>query len=298
MRLVVIESPFAGDVEANTAYARRALANSLGKGEAPIASHLLYTQVLFDENPDERKIGIEAGLAWADGAELHAFYVDRGISKGMAAALKRAVGKRGTIVFRSLENRTGIIAVHDESGQHDVAIGQEWTAPDPVITLQDLLGLVSHHVPRKTIRAWSRQQRDQVSDWAQATCLVASDHDVDIPPKPACVKGYMQPTMIMTHDGPVTLGEGLATHAPQDLVTIGDPEQPNLSLSPVGVTPEELDAIAGLPLVDPSEDEVVCWYAMGSIETVCGIYNPAAQGREATLEQDQATCPGCRSRMR
>ena len=40
---------------------RRALA----RGEAPIASHLLYPQVLDDADPFQRQQGIAAGLAWA-----------------------------------------------------------------------------------------------------------------------------------------------------------------------------------------------------------------------------------------
>jgi len=86
MRRVVVESPFAGDVETNTAYARRALRDCLLRGEAPIASHLLYTQpgVLDDNNPEERKLGIEAGLTWARaGAEASVVYEDWGISSGM-----------------------------------------------------------------------------------------------------------------------------------------------------------------------------------------------------------------------
>jgi hypothetical protein len=41
MRWVILESPYAGDVEANVAYARAAVRDSLMRGEAPIASHLL-----------------------------------------------------------------------------------------------------------------------------------------------------------------------------------------------------------------------------------------------------------------
>ena len=44
MRLVILESPYAGDVAANVKYARRCVRDSLSRGEAPIASHLLYTQ--------------------------------------------------------------------------------------------------------------------------------------------------------------------------------------------------------------------------------------------------------------
>lgn len=90
MRLVIIESPYAGDIEANVAYARAAMRDSLNRGEAPIASHLLYTQpgILRDEIPEERQLGIDAGLAWRRVAEMAAFYVDREWSGGMIAARK------------------------------------------------------------------------------------------------------------------------------------------------------------------------------------------------------------------
>lgn len=72
MKLVVIESPFAGDVAKNETYARRALADSLARGEAPLASHLLYTQpgVLDDTDYVQRERGISAGLAWGVKAEV------------------------------------------------------------------------------------------------------------------------------------------------------------------------------------------------------------------------------------
>lgn len=88
MRLVIIESPYAGDIEANVKYARACMRDALSRGEAPIASHLLYTQpgILRDEVPAEREKGIAAGLAWRRVAELTAFYLDRGWSRGMLAA--------------------------------------------------------------------------------------------------------------------------------------------------------------------------------------------------------------------
>ena len=69
MRLVIIESPYAEapgrpDVRLNVQYARDCLADSLRRGEAPLASHLLYTQALNDQDPTERAQGIAAGLAW------------------------------------------------------------------------------------------------------------------------------------------------------------------------------------------------------------------------------------------
>lgn len=85
MKLVILESPFAGDIERNIAYARMAVKDSLSRGEAPIASHLLYTQegILDDNIEEERMWGINAGLAWKAKADLQVFYVDYGWSKGM-----------------------------------------------------------------------------------------------------------------------------------------------------------------------------------------------------------------------
>lgn len=89
MKLVIIESPYAGDVEMNVEYARECLKHSLMLGEAPIASHLLYTQpgVLDDSVPEQRAMGINAGLAWRRVADKAVFYNDFGYSKGMIAAL-------------------------------------------------------------------------------------------------------------------------------------------------------------------------------------------------------------------
>lgn len=92
MRLVIIESPYAGDVDANVEYARRCVRDSLSRGEAPIASHLLYTQpgILDDDIPAERQWGIDAGLAWRRVAEATAVYTDRGVSRGMEYGIAAA----------------------------------------------------------------------------------------------------------------------------------------------------------------------------------------------------------------
>ena len=92
MKLVILESPYAGDVQANIDYARRAVADSLSRGEAPIASHLLYTQpgILDDDDSQERELGISAGLAWGRVADASVFYIDRGVSRGMEEGMRRA----------------------------------------------------------------------------------------------------------------------------------------------------------------------------------------------------------------
>ena len=104
MKRVVIESPFAGDVAENIAYARRCVRDCLARNESPYASHLFFTQegLLDDTVPEERALGIDAGLTWGATADLVAVYVDRGLSKGMFQGIL-AHRRRGVpIVCRSL----------------------------------------------------------------------------------------------------------------------------------------------------------------------------------------------------
>lgn len=104
-RRVILESPFAGHRERNLAYARRCLLDSLRRGEAPIASHLLYTQegVLDDDRPDERHLGIEAGLAWGAVADATVVYTDLGISAGMRLGMERAAAEGRPVEVRMLD---------------------------------------------------------------------------------------------------------------------------------------------------------------------------------------------------
>jgi hypothetical protein len=104
MRLVILESPFAGDEQANIDYARLCVRDSLMRGEAPIASHLLYTQptILDDSVPKERQHGINAGLAWGKLADATVVYTDRGISEGMHCGMDDANLAKRPVEYRSI----------------------------------------------------------------------------------------------------------------------------------------------------------------------------------------------------
>jgi len=102
MRLVIIESPYAGNIERNVGYARMALLDSLRRGEAPLASHLLYPQVLSDEVTEDRMLGIQAGLAWGRLAEATVVYIDFGISYGMQMGIERARKEERAIEYRRM----------------------------------------------------------------------------------------------------------------------------------------------------------------------------------------------------
>jgi len=104
MQLVLLESPYAGDIETNLSYARKCMHDCFKRGEAPYASHLLYTQdgVLDDSIPKERMLGIEAGLLWGSKADKTVVYTDLGISKGMEYGIQNAIKAGRQIEYRSI----------------------------------------------------------------------------------------------------------------------------------------------------------------------------------------------------
>jgi hypothetical protein len=105
MRRVIVESPYAGDIELNLRYVRACMADCLARGEAPYASHALYTQpgVLDDGKPEERAHGIAAGFAWRETADATVVYTDLGISNGMRFGVTDADKLPGhPIEFRQL----------------------------------------------------------------------------------------------------------------------------------------------------------------------------------------------------
>src|ERR1700743_3548010 len=100
MKLVILESPYAGDTARNIDYAHQCIKDCLRRGEAPIASHILYTTALDDAVPEERALGIEAGLAWGKVADLTVVYTDFGISAGMRQGIDRARAEGRPVEFR------------------------------------------------------------------------------------------------------------------------------------------------------------------------------------------------------
>lgn len=106
MPLVIIESPYAGEVDTNIKFARACMRDSLGRGESPIAIHLLYTQegILDDDIPEERNWGIEAGLAWGKHASKTVVYTNLGITGGMEFGIQRAIEEGREVEYRELDS--------------------------------------------------------------------------------------------------------------------------------------------------------------------------------------------------
>jgi len=105
--LVIIESPYAANKQRSIAehvvYAQQCLRDSLDRGEAPFASHLLYPGALDDAILNDRLLGIHAGYEWGARADLIAFYTDYGWSGGMLLAQEHYEKIRRPIEFRRIQ---------------------------------------------------------------------------------------------------------------------------------------------------------------------------------------------------
>lgn len=102
----VVESPFsAPNVDGlvrNVQYTMLAVRDSLNRDEAPYASHLFYTQMLDDNNQDERQLGMDAGLTICHHAEQTAVYTDYGTSRGMQYGIETANTAGRSVIERKL----------------------------------------------------------------------------------------------------------------------------------------------------------------------------------------------------
>jgi hypothetical protein len=118
MPLVAIESPVRATEtytrEQHYRYFQECVKDSLSRGELPYGSHWL-AQILDDDNPSERALGIHCGLSWSAKCDYAAIYCDLGQGAGMLDALKfySQIGKR-------VERRTlgyGVIKMIQEMGE-------------------------------------------------------------------------------------------------------------------------------------------------------------------------------------
>lgn len=95
---VFICSPYAGDIKQNTENAQRYMKIAVEKGAIPFAPHLLYPQVLDENDPNQRELGIFFGMVWLGKCdELWVF--GETISSGMAREISKAEKRRMIIRY-------------------------------------------------------------------------------------------------------------------------------------------------------------------------------------------------------
>lgn len=101
-RRVIICSPWRGDTERHARYLDACLRDSYARGESPYASHAIGPRVLDDADPEQRRQGSAAGLAWIEYADALALYVDLGVSEGMGAEIQEALDTQTPIEERTI----------------------------------------------------------------------------------------------------------------------------------------------------------------------------------------------------
>lgn len=105
-KTVVLVSPFmAEDLAKGSMYSRyatRCVQDSLNKNEAPLASHLLYYQVLNTNNQIERDVGLLCQLSWIKDCDLVAVYIDMGMTAAMKVVTEVAMLRNKRIEYRTL----------------------------------------------------------------------------------------------------------------------------------------------------------------------------------------------------
>jgi len=124
MKKVILESPYKGNINTLTTkhgidaaidlyeikvmfeqfrqYAHRCVLDCLKRDESPVASHLIFTQMLDDKIPSQRSLGIQAGFAWHKAADYCVVYTDFGISEGMRRGIENAEKAGLNIHYRKL----------------------------------------------------------------------------------------------------------------------------------------------------------------------------------------------------
>lgn len=87
---VILESPYAGQVQRNKAYLQLCILDCLARGESPFASHQMFTEALDDSVAEERALGIAAAGPWFETAKRVVVYSDLGFSHEMYKAVATA----------------------------------------------------------------------------------------------------------------------------------------------------------------------------------------------------------------
>lgn len=87
-RKIYVASKYAGNVDANVTSAIKYCRRVIDEGYMPVASHLLYPQILNDNIPEERELGLLFGLALL--AVCDEVWVFGSVSSGVAKEIEEA----------------------------------------------------------------------------------------------------------------------------------------------------------------------------------------------------------------
>ena len=107
MKRIYVASPYAGNVEQNTEFAKQACRHVMNEGHAFFAPHLLYPSILDDSKPHQRQAGLDMGLAMLSACDELWCYGDH-ISHGMMLEIEQAA-RLGIPTRRVLMQESGFV---------------------------------------------------------------------------------------------------------------------------------------------------------------------------------------------
>lgn len=85
--LAYVCSPYSGDIERNEKYAAYLTKRAVEAGLLPITPHLYLTRAFDDGEPEERRMGMKAGIGLLAKCDMVLLGDRYGISEGMRAEL-------------------------------------------------------------------------------------------------------------------------------------------------------------------------------------------------------------------
>lgn len=107
MKIIYVASPYAGDVQKNTEFAKRACRHVMEQGHAFFAPHLLYSSLLCESVPTERQLALDMGLVMLSACDELWCYGDR-ISQGMMSEIAEAE-RLGIPIRRVMEQENDFV---------------------------------------------------------------------------------------------------------------------------------------------------------------------------------------------
>ncbi|MDD3229228.1 MAG: DUF4406 domain-containing protein [Oscillospiraceae bacterium] len=107
MKRIYVASPYAGDAERNTEFAKQACRHVMNEGHAFFAPHLLYPSILDDSQPHQRQAGLTMGLAMLSACDELWCYGEH-ISHGMMLEIEEAA-RLGIPTRRVLMQDSGFV---------------------------------------------------------------------------------------------------------------------------------------------------------------------------------------------
>jgi hypothetical protein len=96
--LVYICSPYSGDTEGNTKRTADFYRFALKQGQIPLAPHLMFTQFMIDDAPDQRELAMFMDIVLMGKCREVWVLGDR-ISDSMAAEIAKAKQRRQTVRY-------------------------------------------------------------------------------------------------------------------------------------------------------------------------------------------------------